>query len=108
MTRIFANQLQLWCILVIFVSSVLSLSLFTRLQLHVIRGDKTASGYELGKKYGARQILRMHRALSEKNWTRRLFYASSGIALAALIPYTVLSANDLMHNNLLHLISTGR
>jgi hypothetical protein len=108
MTVLFANELQSWCILALFVLLVADTAFFTQLHLAVIRSDKTASGYELGQKYGVRQILMMHRALSERNWMRRLFYVSSGITLAALIPYTVLSANNLMHNNLLHLISRGR
>jgi hypothetical protein len=108
MNRVFAADLSLFCISVWFVAMLALTAFASLLNLAVVRSDWAVSGYEAGRRYSTRQLLRMHRSMFKTSWTRRLFYVSSGIALAALIPYAVLSANDLMHNNLLHLISRGR
>jgi hypothetical protein len=108
MTAPFAYEFGMWCFLLFLVATVASIALFTRLNLDVIRGDKKASGYEFGKSYAVRQILRMHKTLFKKSWTRRIFRISVGVQLLAFIPYAVLNVNDMLHDRLFHLISAGR
>ena len=108
MTTQFANDLELLFMLVFFASFVAWAALATKVRLAVIRGDKARSGYELGKNYKDPERFRMHEVLFGKSWMRRFSRISFGFMLMALVPYGVLSMNDLFHNHLLHLISRGR
>ena len=110
MTRAAAADLEFYCFSVISVVLLAQVFIVTRLRLDVIRGDRASSGYQVGRDYGLRQILRMHKILFSGSWTRRLLYVSAGIQLLALMPSVVLTLNDtsFVDNNLLHLISRGR
>jgi hypothetical protein len=105
MTRIFAAELGLFCSLA-FIVAVLAVAVLSSLiTLELIRSDKAISGYEFGQGYKQRQLWRMHRLAFPRSKKRFLLYISFGIVLLAVITNTVLHANDLMDNKVLHLIS---
>lgn len=105
MTRIFAADLGLLCSLAVMVAALALGVLSSLITLELIRSDKAASGYEFGHAYNLKLLRRMHKFVFPKSRKRCLLYISFGIFLVALITNTVFSANDLMNNNLLHLIS---
>jgi hypothetical protein len=74
------------------------------ISLELIRSDKAISGYESGHFYDLGQLRRMHKLAFPKSKKRVLRHFLIGTLLVAFITYNVLFANDLMNNNLLHLI----
>jgi hypothetical protein len=104
MTRIFAADLGLWCSLAAMVALIGVIVLSSLISLELIRSDKAISGYEPGSFYDPGQSRRMHRLAFPRSKKRALRYVLFGILVVAYITYNVLFANDLMNNNLLHLI----
>jgi hypothetical protein len=108
MTRLFAAHLGLLCILVMMVAGLVVAVLGSLINLELIRGNRTVSGYESGRNYRVHQLFRMHRSLFAISWKRRFLYCLFIVLLLAFIPYMVLEVNNLMNNNLLHLTSVRR
>jgi hypothetical protein len=107
MTRIFAAELGLFCSVAFMVALLAVAVLSSLIMLELIRSDKAVSGRESG--HGSiRGQWRMHRLTFPRSRKRFLLYISFGIVLVAQITNTVLFANDLMNNNLLHLIPQVR
>lgn len=104
MTRIFAADLALWCSLAVMVALIGVIVLSSLISLELIRIDKSILGYEPGRFYDTGQLRRMHKLAFPRSKKRVLRYVSFGVLLAAFITENVLFANDLMNNNLLHLI----
>ena len=104
MTRIFAADLGLWCSLAAMVALIGVIVLSSLISLELIRSDKAISGYEPGRFFDQGQSRRMHKLAFPRSKKRVLRYVLIGILLVAFITYNVLFANDLINNNLLHLI----
>jgi hypothetical protein len=105
MTRIFAADLALWCSIATMVASLSATALGSLIWLELIRSDKSVSGYEVGHGYNPEELRRMHKLAFPMSKKRLLLYISFGIMLGSGIVDTAMYANDLMDNNLLHLIS---
>jgi hypothetical protein len=104
MTRIFAADLGVWCSLAAMVALIGVMVLSSLISLELVRRDKAISGYEPGRFFDQGQSRRMHKLAFPRGKKRVLRYILIGILLVAFITYNVLFANDLMNNNLLHLI----